>query len=108
MKTSHINYIHLFIKDKEYLLEQSMIAYVNDLTNSLVIAFRILNDQAINVLLDFFESNPENILMFLCYNFEKTDILDDLASYTVEYKAYDIDKGLCKVTFTKVNIDGNN
>ena len=108
MKTSHINYIHLFIDDKEYLLEQSMIAYVNDLTSSLTIAFKIHNDQAINVLLDFFEENPNNILMFLCYNFDKTDVLDDLSSYTVQYKSYDIDKGLCKVMFDKVTVDGNN
>lgn len=107
MKTSHINYIHLFIEEKEYLLEQSMIAYVNDLVNHLTIAFRILNDQAMNVLIDFFEDNPNNILMFLCYNFEKTDILDDLASYTVNYEKFEIDKGLCKVSFKKVVVNGN-
>lgn len=108
MKTSHINYIHLFINDREYLLEQSTIAYVNDLVNSITIAFKILNDQAMNVLLDFFEENANNILMFICYNFEKTDAIDDLASYTVDYDKYDIDKGLCKISFKKVVLDGNN
>jgi hypothetical protein len=107
MKTSHINYVHLFIEEKEYLLEQSLIAYVNDIINSITIAFRILNDQAINVLIDFFEANSENILMFLCYNFEKTDLLDDIVSYTVNYDKFEIDKGLCKITFKKVVTNGN-
>lgn len=107
MKTSHINYIHLFIDDKEYLLEQSMIAYVNDLVNHVTIAFKILNDHAMNVLIDFFEETQSDILMFLCYNFEKTDTVDDLVSYTVEYEKFDIDKGLCKVSFKKVVVNGN-
>lgn len=102
MKRTQLNYIHLFVNDKEYTLERSSISYVEELKQSINIGFRIHNEEATKSLIDFFVNANTEILMFISYDDIDSNILD-IDSSLVLYKNHSIRKGILVINFEYIN-----
>lgn len=103
-KLTNINFIHLFVNDKEFSLDALNCLFINYNDSYITLNLKVLNDSSINSVISFFENIDSNILFFIGYNSNEAD---PILSLSGKYIGNSISKGICSFKFER-SYDGDN
>lgn len=105
LKVTNLQYMHMFIDQKEYVLSPQSISEVGVGADFFNIKFKIENDQAAQSLADFFRSLNSEDLLFMFGFFNKTTDQNDMISITCTYVTPSVHNGVLTLKFLKKEVN---